>query len=83
MRFQTITILLLTLAGFALRLYFLITTHPFFDEYTTVLAARQILRYGWPILPSGLFYEHGLLATYATVPFTALFIHMPVFFYVH
>jgi len=78
MRFQTITILLLTLAGFALRLYFLITTHPFFDEYTTVLAASQILKYGWPILPSGLFYEHGLLATYVIVPFTALFIHTPV-----
>ena len=78
MRFQTITILLLTLAGFALRLYYLTTTHPFFDEYTTGLAARQILSYGWPILPSGLFYEHGLLATYLIVPFTALFIHTPV-----
>ncbi len=78
MRFQTITILWLTLAGFALRLYYLTTTHPFFDEYTTALAARQILSYGWPILPSGLFYEHGLLATYLIVPFTALFIQTPV-----
>ena len=77
MRFQTIAILGLTLAGFTLRLQYLTSTHPFFDEYTTVLAARQILRQGWPILPSGLFYEHGLLATYLIVPFTALFIDTP------
>jgi hypothetical protein len=78
MRLQTIIILGLTLIGFFLRLYYLISTHPFFDEYTTVLAARQILQHGWPILPSGLFYEHGLLATYVIVPFTALFINLPI-----
>ncbi len=78
MRLQTIVILIFTLAGFALRLHYLTTTHPFFDEYTTVLAARQILQQGWPILPSGLFYEHGLLATYLTTPFTALFIDAPL-----
>ncbi len=78
MRLQKITILTLTLAGFALRLHYLTTTHPFFDEYTTVLAARQILRHGWPVLPSGLFYEHGLLATFVTAPFTALFIDTPL-----
>jgi len=71
-------LLTLTLAGFALRLYYLVTSHPFFDEYTTVLAARQILRYGWPVLPSGLFYEHGLLATYLIAPFAALFINTPI-----
>ncbi len=70
-------LLTLTLAGFALRLHYLATTHPFFDEYTTVLAARQILQHGWPMLPSGLFYEHGLLATYLIAPFTALFINTP------
>ncbi|MDM8527546.1 glycosyltransferase family 39 protein [Anaerolineales bacterium HSG24] len=73
-----LSILLLTLLGFSLRLHYLTTTHPFFDEYTTVLASRQILQHGWPILPSGLFYEHGLLASYLIAPFTALFIHMPV-----
>lgn len=78
MRLQTIIILGLTLAGFALRLHYLTTTHPFFDEYTTVLAARQILARGWPVLPSGLFYEHGLLATYVIAPFTALFINTPI-----
>jgi len=75
---HTIVILALVLAGFALRLYYLTTTHPFFDEYTTVLASRQILRYGWPLLPSGLFYEHGLLASYLIAPFTALFIDAPL-----
>jgi hypothetical protein len=78
MRLQTVAIFLLTLAGFALRLYYLTTTHPFFDEYTTVLAARQILEHGWPVLPSGLFYEHGLLTTYLSAPFTALYIYTPI-----
>ncbi|GIK39155.1 MAG: hypothetical protein BroJett011_29880 [Chloroflexota bacterium] len=78
MRVQTILMLSLTLAGFALRLYYLTTTHPFFDEYTTVLAARQILQLGLPRLPSGLFYEHGLLASYLIAPFTALFINLPL-----
>lgn len=77
MRLQTLAIFGLTLAGFALRLRYLTTSHPFFDEYTTVLAARQILRFGWPVLPSGLFYEHGLLSTYLIAPFTALFITQP------
>ncbi len=74
---RTLLIFALTLAGFALRLQYLTTSHPFFDEYTTALAARQILDYGWPVLPSGLFYEHGLLATYLTAPFMALFASMP------
>ncbi|RME79137.1 MAG: hypothetical protein D6784_01210 [Chloroflexi bacterium] len=72
------TILTLILIGFALRLFYLTRSHPFFDEYTTVLAARQILSRGWPVLPSGLFYEHGLLASYLIAPFTALYIFQPV-----
>ncbi len=78
MRLQTIVLFSLILAGLALRLLYLTSSHPFFDEYTTVLAARQILRVGWPLLPSGLFYEHGLLATYLAAPFTALFINQPL-----
>jgi hypothetical protein len=78
MRLQTLVIFILTLIGFGLRLHYAVTTHPFFDEYTTVLAARQILHHGWPRLPSGLFYEHGLLATYLITLFTALFINMPL-----
>ncbi len=78
MSLHKVTILLITLLGFALRLYYLTHTHPFFDEYTTVLASRQILNQGWPVLPSGLFYEHGLLTTYLIAPFTALFISTPI-----
>ena len=64
--------LLLTLLAFALRLSYAVTSHPFIDEFTSILAARQILRYGWPILPSGLFYEHGLVFSYLDAPFVAL-----------
>lgn len=74
---HAVFLLLLILSGFALRLHYLTTTHPFFDEHITVLAARETLRHGWPQLPSGLFYEHGLLATYLITPFTALFINSP------
>lgn len=77
MRLQTVSLYIIILAGFALRLRYLLSSHPFYDEYSTVLAARQILQQGWPLLPSGLFYEHGLLATYLIAPFTALFITMP------
>ncbi len=46
---QRLALWLLILAGFGLRLRYLTTAHPFFDEYTTVLAARQILRHGCPL----------------------------------
>ncbi len=68
---------LFILLGFGLRLYYVTHTHPFFDEFTTVLATRQILQHGWPVLPSGLFYEHGLLATYLITPFAAFFVNTP------
>lgn len=78
MRWQALILYIIILAGFGLRVFYLTTSHPFYDEYTTVLAARQVLALGWPVLPSGLFYEHGLLATYLAAPFTALFIYSPV-----
>ncbi|HMQ56279.1 MAG TPA: hypothetical protein PKD98_29635, partial [Anaerolineae bacterium] len=71
MTWPKFAILALTLIGFALRLSYLTTSHPFFDEYTTVLAARQILVTGLPLLPSGLFYEHGLLSSYLIAPFAS------------
>jgi len=64
--------LLLTAAAFALRLAYLLGSHPFIDEFTTVLAARAVLTHGLPVLPSGLFYEHGLLFTYLDAPFVGL-----------
>jgi hypothetical protein len=65
-------VLLLTAAAFGLRLAYLLHSHPFFDEFTTVLAARGIMQRGLPLLPSGLFYEHGLLFTYLDAPLVAL-----------
>jgi 4-amino-4-deoxy-L-arabinose transferase-like glycosyltransferase len=38
--------------------------HPYIDEYFTMLAARMVGQHGYPLLPSGLFYSHGLLYTY-------------------
>ncbi len=62
----------LTLAALALRLAYAFHSNPFVDEFTTVLAAQSILRRGWPVLPSGLFYEHGLLFSYLDAPFVAV-----------
>jgi uncharacterized membrane protein YvlD (DUF360 family) len=59
-RKATLGLLLLTVAAFVLRLAYLLNSHPFIDEFTTALAARAILQRGLPVLPSGLFYEHGL-----------------------
>lgn len=59
-------------AAFGLRLAYLLHGHPFFDEFSSLLAAQAILRQGVPILPSGLFYEHGLFFTYLATPFVAL-----------
>jgi hypothetical protein len=47
---------------------YMLHSHPFVDEFTSVLAARAILERGLPILPSGLFYEHGVLFTYLDAP---------------
>jgi 4-amino-4-deoxy-L-arabinose transferase-like glycosyltransferase len=65
-------LLLLIAAAFGLRLAYLLHSHPFFDEFTTVLAAQAILQRGLPLLPSGLFYEHGLLFTYLDAPLVGL-----------
>jgi 4-amino-4-deoxy-L-arabinose transferase-like glycosyltransferase len=37
-----------------------------------MLAAQRVVEHGWPILPSGLFYDHGLLLSYLTAPLLAL-----------
>ena len=70
--FSLIAIILLTLIAFGVRLVYLLNSHPFIDEFTTVLAASAILQRGLPILPSGLFYEHGMVFSYLVAPFVAL-----------
>jgi 4-amino-4-deoxy-L-arabinose transferase-like glycosyltransferase len=42
------------------------------DEYITLRAARQILDQGLPLLPTGNFYSHGLLLSYAEAGVMAL-----------
>ncbi|MFN8459882.1 MAG: glycosyltransferase family 39 protein [Anaerolineae bacterium] len=36
----------------------------FYDEYISMLAAQMVVEHGLPFLPSGFFYEHGLLLSY-------------------
>jgi hypothetical protein len=59
-------------AGLAMRLAYMLHGHPFVDEFTSILAAQAILQHGLPILPSGLFYEHGLLFSYLITPWVGL-----------
>jgi 4-amino-4-deoxy-L-arabinose transferase-like glycosyltransferase len=66
------TALLLAAAAFALRLNFLCRINPYPDELVSLLAVRAILASGLPVLPSGLFYEHGLLFSYLGALFGAL-----------
>ena len=59
-------VLLLPVLGVAfwLRWRFLRTVNPYPDEFVTLLAMDMIRQKGVPVLPSGLFYEHGLLYSY-------------------
>ncbi len=51
--------------AFWLRWQFIHAVHLYPDEFVTLLAIDMIGQKGQPILPSGLFYEHGLLFSYA------------------
>jgi Dolichyl-phosphate-mannose-protein mannosyltransferase len=48
-----------------LRWQYVVHVQPYPDEFVTLLAIKMILQKGLPVLPSGLFYEHGLLFSYA------------------
>lgn len=58
-------LLAVLLGGTALRLAFLLVSHPHVDEYSTMWAALNILQKGVPVLPSGFVYLQGLLFSYA------------------
>ena len=45
---------------------------PYPDEFVTMLAVQKTAQTGAPVLPSGLFYEHGLLFSYAAAGATLL-----------
>jgi len=69
-RFRNQIIIYLALAAllglaFWLRQQFIQTVHLYPDEFVTLLAIDMIGQKGLPVMPSGLFYEHGLLFSYA------------------
>jgi len=43
------------------------------DEFTTLWAAKQVQQLGAPIMPSGVLYTRGLLASYVEAAFLSLF----------
>ncbi len=51
--------------GLWLRVRFSHTVRLYPDEFVTLLAVRMIGEKGLPVLPSGLFFDHGLLFSYA------------------
>lgn len=69
---EAVWLVAILLIALVLRLAYAGYSHPFFDEYVTILAARMILQNGLPVLPSGLFYEHGLLFSYLDMPWVEL-----------
>ncbi len=64
---------LIVLAGAGLRLGYFLNGDPFVDEWATMVAARSIWEHGLPILPSGVFYGHGMLFSYLDALFLAVF----------
>jgi hypothetical protein len=59
-----VTLALLLALGIWLRRQFIVTVQLYPDEFVTLLAVQLIGQKGLPIMPSGLFYEHGLLFSY-------------------
>lgn len=55
---------LLMLVGFVWRVLYVIQSHTHLDEYYSIFAAQMIQQRAYPLLPSGLFYSHGLLYSY-------------------
>jgi len=71
-RFTYLLIVTLLLVAFTLRLEHLLAKVFHIDEYISMLAAQMTAEKGAPILPSGLFYSHGLLISYVAAPFLRL-----------
>ncbi len=67
-----IGVCLLLLIGFWLRLSLYLGQVYHIDEFTSMLAATMVAQGGLPIMPSGLFYDHGLLLSYLSGAFVAL-----------
>ena len=67
------TLLALIIAAIALRWLYIQRISFFFDEFTTLWAAKTVLERGLPLFSSGNFYTHGLLFTYLEAPFLWIF----------
>lgn len=59
-----LTLIALVALGVWLRWQFITTVQLYPDEFVTLLAIDMIRQKGLPVMPSGLFYEHGLLFSY-------------------
>ncbi len=67
-----IAVLVVIAMGFYWRLVYLRQISLFIDEFATILAAQMIVQKGIPQLPSGLFYDNGLLFSYVVSAFIGL-----------
>jgi 4-amino-4-deoxy-L-arabinose transferase-like glycosyltransferase len=70
---QTLALGVVLILAAWLRWYYILHVQPYPDEFVTLLAVKMILQKGLPLLPSGLFYDHGLLFSYAGGLASALF----------
>lgn len=68
-----VTLLVLIIAATVLRWLYIQRISFFFDEFTTLWAAKTVLERGLPLFSSGNFYTHGLLFTYLEAPFLWVF----------
>jgi len=67
-----IAVLVMIVMGFYWRLIYLRRISLFIDEFVTLLAAQMIVQKGIPQLPSGVFYDNGLLFSYVVSVFIGL-----------
>ena len=65
-------VLLLVMVSFWLKLTYLQTSIYHTDEFISMLAIKMVALHGLPMLPSGLFYDHGLLYSILTGALVAL-----------
>jgi 4-amino-4-deoxy-L-arabinose transferase-like glycosyltransferase len=72
-RLVTLVLLVLIVVAAAVRWLYVQRISLFFDEFTTLWAARTVLERGLPLFPPGNFYTHGFLFTYLEAPFLWLF----------
>ncbi len=68
-----ISMLLLVLVAFGLRLLYVTRISLYIDEFTSIWAAKLILQSGFPLTPAGVVYHRGILFSYVEALSTFLF----------